>query len=103
MPSEPHSRRETSKPATFLITLPPKCSSSPSAHSSTAPSTKSRAAPALDAPRPRQSRSDDAADGRVAAEGRRLERQDTAVLRQQASTSDSGVPQRAVITSSEGS
>ena len=46
MPSEPHNRRETSKPATFFITWPPKRSRSPLPVSRRVPSTKSRAAPA---------------------------------------------------------
>jgi len=71
MPSEPHSSRETSKPATFFITCPPKRSSSPSPVRSLVPNTKSRAAPAYTRPVP-TGRRDHAADAGVTAT-RRLE------------------------------
>src|SRR3546814_15789483 len=46
MPMEPASRRDTSYPATFFMTSPPKSSTDPDESSSFAPNTKSRKPPA---------------------------------------------------------
>src|SRR5471030_2103906 len=46
VPRDPASSRETSYPATFFTTCPPKCSTWPWPFITTAPSTKSRGAPA---------------------------------------------------------
>ena len=103
MPSEPHSSRETSKPATFFITCPPKRSNSPLAVRSLAPNTKSRAAPAYtrrgpDRPAaitpPRLGSAPNAGGSKA---------RNWPWAASAASIWDKGVPQRAVMTSSEGS
>ncbi len=106
VPSAPAIRRDTSYPATFFITWPPKFSRSPRPSMTTAPSTKSRSAPtdcrrgpdrpAAKAPPTVACLSPPAKCGGSKASIWRCSAS-------AASTSASGVPLRAVTTSSAGS
>ena len=103
MPSDPHSSRDTSKPATFFITWPPKRSSSPRRVQQMRAEHEVACCAGAGATRPGQARGNYAAERADRRRNAAARTAGTGCVRASAlSISDSGVPQRAVTTSSRG-